>query len=153
MPEYRPLEERFREKFRKVDSGCWIWEAGQHPDGYGLIWDGERSARAHRVSYEIQEGEIPEGAYILHECDNPPCVNPDHLYVGNQQDNMDDAKDSGSFDNQVSGEEHPDSKLTEEDVEEIRSKYENPEVSTYDLSEEYGVKPYHISRIIRGEAW
>ena len=80
----------------KVDqdgpNGCWVWTAARTPKGYGCFRFGNRGgARAHRVSYELFVGPIPEGLQVNHHCDNPSCVNPDHLYVGTQKQNRQDA--------------------------------------------------------------
>ena len=88
------MEERFWQKVRK-GPGCWEWTSARLPSGYGLIsWRGTEHY-AHRVSWMIHHGEVPAGMYVLHRCDNPPCVNPDHLYPGDAADNMRDCISRG----------------------------------------------------------
>ena len=86
---------RFFRKVRKTNS-CWEWTgavAGNNK--YGAFWDGEKVVRAHRFSYEIHKGMLQEGKIIMHSCDNPVCVNPDHLSVGTQSENMKDCAAKG----------------------------------------------------------
>jgi hypothetical protein len=78
--------ERFWAKVNRTDS-CWLWTATGY-GGYGWFWDGERPALAHRYSYELHRGPIPEGLVIDHLCRNPPCVNPAHLEAVTQQENL-----------------------------------------------------------------
>lgn len=92
MANKRPINERFMSfiKERKVDK-CWEWSGSKNSKGYGRFHDHRgKWTGAHRVSYEIHKGMIPKGMHVLHHCDNPSCVNPDHLFIGNNQDNMDD---------------------------------------------------------------
>jgi hypothetical protein len=70
---------------------CWIWIAGKYAQGYGQY----RGKKAHRVAYEFSVGPIPKGKMVLHKCDNPACVNPNHLFIGTAQDNMDDKMSKG----------------------------------------------------------
>lgn len=86
-------EEFIARFWSKVDRGdpdkCWYW-MGCRASGYGQVWDGKRSIGAHRLSWQITHGAIPDGLSCLHKCDHPPCVNPDHLYIGTQKDNVRD---------------------------------------------------------------
>lgn len=90
-PVPRPLEQRFWPKVQKSIGGCWLWIAGGDSEtGYGRIRVGGRGTKhevAHRVSWELTNGPIPEGLWVLHHCDTPRCVRPDHLYLGTVQDN------------------------------------------------------------------
>lgn len=93
------------------EESCWEWTAGRFNHGYGVFCASskKRAALAHRVSYELCIGPIPEGLHVLHSCDNPPCVNPAHLSVGTNQDNCQDKVARGRS---VSGPEHHQSKKT-----------------------------------------
>ncbi len=87
---YPPLEERFRSRVDvKGPDDCWEWTAGKIPGGYGAVWDNSigRHRHAHRLAWELANGPIPDGLWVLHRCDNPPCCNPAHLWLGTQHDN------------------------------------------------------------------
>lgn len=79
-------------------NGCWEWEGSRDKDGYGMIWV-VNEQRAHRASYAIHVKPIPKGLWVLHKCDNPPCVNPDHLFLGDHRINTQDAVDRNRFRN------------------------------------------------------
>lgn len=83
------LEQRFWKKVHKTDS-CWLWTGAKFKSGYGQIDDKGKTLRAHRVSYELRYGVTPGDFHVLHSCDNPPCVNPSHLFLGTVKDNMRD---------------------------------------------------------------
>jgi hypothetical protein len=72
--------------------GCWEWNAGRVPAGYGTVKIGGKNRMTHRVAYEVLVGRIPPGMEVCHECDNPPCINPDHLWIGTHADNMRDMR-------------------------------------------------------------
>lgn len=88
-----PLRERFEEKFTpEPNSGCWLWTAATLPFGYGVLGSGGKrgNVRAHHAAWRLYRGDIPDGMWVLHKCDNPACVNPDHLFLGSHRDNVDD---------------------------------------------------------------
>ncbi len=90
-----PLEQRFWPKVEKTGT-CWVWQGATDSHGYGQIHEEPRGhSQAHRVSWELAYGPIPEGLDVLHCCDNPPCVRPTHLFLGTQLDNNLDAINKG----------------------------------------------------------
>ena len=102
-PKRRSIVDRFWEKVDQSGS-CWLWTASTDGHGYGVIGvEGGRVAKAHRVSYEIANGSVPDGMWILHSCDNPPCVRPSHLRAGTREDNVQDAKERDRYE---SGDRH-----------------------------------------------
>lgn len=156
-PPVPSLSERFWEKV--VDTGgeseCWLWTAFINPSGYGMIRNGRWMALSHRVSWTLKNGRIPEGAQVLHHCDVRACVNPGHLYIGTNQDNVRDkvARGRSSFPHpERRGELHPLAKLTREQVNEILAK---PFVfgSGKELAEKFGVSRALITRIRKGQLW
>lgn len=85
-----------------ADSGCWEWTGSHVPRGYGTVWDSMRGRKVyvHRLSWEMHHGPIPDGMFVLHLCDNPPCWNPEHLSIGTHRDNMADMTAKGRGRNQ-----------------------------------------------------
>jgi HNH endonuclease len=131
------------------NSGCWLWTASITPNGYaqiGLGGSGRGTRVAHRVSYQLFKGPISKGMSICHSCDNRVCVNPDHLFQGTTNDNIQDAvsKKRNAF-----GERCGQSRLTEDAVRDIR----RSGIGTVRLSEKYGVSPACISRVKSGKTW
>lgn len=102
------LRERFDAKWiPEPNSGCWLWLGALFVSGYGWFQRGHRKqpgARANRISWELHRGPIPDGLCVLHRCDNPSCVNPDHLFIGTQLDNIADRDRKGR---QARGVRHP----------------------------------------------
>jgi HNH endonuclease len=129
-------------------SGCWIWLGALDQDNYGVAWDSamQRNARAHRHVYETLVGEIPAGKKLLHRCDNPCCVNPDHMFVGTTADNNADCKAKGR---NAAGVKHPQNKLSIEQVLAIRQSAE----SQRKLAVRFGVSQSLISHIKTRRLW
>lgn len=122
MPEPLPLlptdcGRRFLEKIMRIDNGCWNWSGSKNNRGYGTFSFGGKSALAHRCSYEIFIGPIPKGKNILHKCNHEACVNPAHLYAGDQGDNYEDMRKAGTA---PLGERNGKAKLTASIVRQIR---------------------------------
>lgn len=134
-------------------SRCWEWVGGHTSDGYGSFSIGQ-GVLAHRVSYEIRFGSIPNDMKVLHYCDNRACVNPDHLFLGTQLQNIEDMDMKGRR-GTTPGEKNGMAKLTKEDVLEIRRRYKRyvKGSSTTSLAKEYGVTHTVISLIVRNKTW
>ena len=154
MPNSRPLSERFNEKYEPVtESGCWLWTAFTNACGYGCFRVAEASLLAHRVSYELHVGPIPDGLHVLHKCDTPPCVNPAHLFLGTHTENMADMVAKGRcHPGMVRGEGHGRSKLTEAGVRKIRAAL-RAGIRPSAIAREYPVGSAMIRRIKHGLAW
>lgn len=149
------IPETFLSKIKiNAETGCWEWTAAKMPDGYGMININGKTQRAHRLSYEFYNGEIPAGMCVCHRCDNPRCANPEHLFLGTQARNIADmdAKNRRARGNKVAnkGMAHPLSKLTEADVIAIRSA---KGISQRELAKHHGVSYQQVSKIVLGKRW
>ena len=150
-----PLGERFWQKvFVQSPDECWEWQGYTNDSGYGQFRCGNGALlRAHRISYEIHKGAIPDGLIILHKCDNPRCVNPDHLSVGTHADNIHDMDQKGRRINSPHyGESHGMSKLTAELVRQIRSLADSG-VSYEEIGRRFAISANHAGRIAKRESW
>lgn len=146
-----PLEKRFWDKVNKTD-GCWEWTAFKRA-GYGRIAIGnKRAVDSHRISYLLHFGLIPKGMNVLHKCDNPGCVNPQHLFLGTHKDNMRD-KALKKRAPSMKGRNNPSSTLTEVDVLQIRSKYSTGKFSQRKLAKEFSVSYTMIHNITSRKNW
>jgi len=157
------ISRKDRERFwKKVsfdsDNDCWLWTASGNGRGYGRIKINGRNESAHRVAWEIYHGKtIPYGKVICHTCDNPRCVNPKHLFIGTQRDNVRDAVNKGR-NGYPKGEKHRWSKLTKDNVLLIREKHKNlggKRIGKYieSMAKLYGVKYETIEAVIYGRTW
>lgn len=144
-----PAKERLLARIMPItECGCWIFEGCLNAKGYGdFCISGNEHRLAHRVSYEIFKGPIPKGAFVLHSCDIPSCVNPDHLRVGTQRDNMQDCIRRGR--NGTAGVKNEFSKLTDEAVKEIRASSASLSV----LAAKFNVAISSISQVRNWKTW
>ena len=172
------LEQRFWPKVQKSD-GCWLWTGSKDARGYGRLKNprtGATPLKAHRVSWEVHFGPIPDELWVLHSCDNPPCVNPAHLFLGTQADNMRDMVQKGRQGSLVHperlargdrhgsrlhperlnpprGERHRSAKLTWAQVAEIRRLYAAGYITQQQLADQFGVALTTINPLLRGKTW
>ena len=166
-------QDRFWSKISKTD-GCWLWVGALNSKGYGNFWWDGRYQAAHRVSFVLAKGEIPPKIRVLHHCDTPACVRPDHLFLGTQLDNIRDMWAKGRSAHQTvphlmvhhgdrngsrtkperlwRGEKNANSKLREADVRAIRSLHDGGK--TYrEIAAQYGVSFPLIGYICRRDIW
>ena len=139
--------ERFWSKAVEV-AGCWEWQGGLNGKGYGCHYYKGKSTGAHRVAWELTYGVIPESLCVLHRCDNRKCVNPDHLFLGTNQENVLDCHSKGRAACRK-GENNGRAKLTADDVRMIR----RSDKTGAQLARELGVSPLTISYARRGVTW
>ncbi len=145
---------RFLTKVEKSDK-CWMWRGYVDQLGYGRCGPNlYGSSKAHRSSYLLFKGQIPDGLCVMHTCDVRNCVNPSHLVVGTQEENIADRVRKGRCQKNGGkrGEENHYAKLTEKEVKEIRHKHETG-ATQRSLAIEYSVSPMAVSRLIRRESW
>lgn len=145
--------QRFNSKWLEV-SGCWEWQGCRNSDGYGSFRFGGKAMLAHRFSYEHHTAEIPKGMHILHHCDNPCCVNPDHLFVGTHSDNMKDMYAKGRHKKvRLFGEAHPSTSLSEGEVIGMRKMYNETPMKMKDIASHFGIKSGTVQAICAGNSW
>ena len=155
----KSISDRFWPKVEKTET-CWRWKGASGNRGYGMFamklngrW---MPMSPHRVSYLLTKGAIPKGLYVLHLCDNPSCVNPDHLRLGTQQENMNDfwmrGHRGGKGVRRNVCEKNPHAKLTETDVQAIKERIMNGEKQR-DVANDYDVNQSTISDIKNNKLW
>lgn len=162
-----PLKDRFWHKVDKSnEDGCWTWMGNKNQRGYGMLWISDAPAvkrLAHRISWELHNGAIPHGLGVLHKCDNPPCVNPAHLFIGTFRENM---KDKVAKERHARGIKTPNHILTDDQVREIRKRYElrdkrarrnylgdQDKNGARSLAGEYGVSQWTIFDVVSRRRW
>jgi hypothetical protein len=147
MPARRPLDVRFWEKVVKSD-GCWLWTGGLN-SGYGQISVDLRPELAHRVSWILHHGSLDGDLCVLHSCDTPRCVRPDHLFLGTRADNMADCVTKGR---NARGERMGSARLSAAKVAEIR-RLRDRGALLGSLAQSFGVHPVTIHDIVSGKTW
>lgn len=150
----KSAEERFFDKVMfEPNSGCWLWTACLNSNGYGRVGVYHVGTQlAHRVSWEFKHGPIPAGQCVLHKCDNPACVNPDHLFLGTQLDNLADMgrkQRRGGPKVGRKGEKSPTAKLTETQVAVIRTAKEPQRI----IAAMFSISQRTVSDIRLGRRW
>lgn len=150
-PPRRSIKERFWERvIRANEADCWTWTGAIKGFGYGHMLVAGRMQSAHRISYEMHVGPIPPRMFVCHRCDNPRCVNPAHLFLGNNQDNVRDMLTKGRhYAPGAKGERNGHAKLDEASVRAIRSSTERNAA----LAARHNVSIITVQRIKRGSAW
>ena len=140
-------KERIENKVERIpEGGCWVWMGTTTVRGYGQLIKDTKKLSAHRASYEAFVGPIPKGMNVCHTCDNVSCVNPNHLFLGTQKQNLQDMARKGRS---TRGEKSPSAKLTEEQVNQIRMMDETCSF----ISKIFNVSVSAISAIKRKERW
>lgn len=181
--ECRPTNQKLLDKllrYSRQENECRVWTRYRDVDGYGTIRVSKKKIRAHRVAWELANGEIPTGVFVLHACDNPSCIFLGHLFLGTHQDNMLDMtkKNRQAFGNRNGSRTHPErvprgerhgsrlhpervargerngrAKLTKEDVDTIRAEYSRRGITQRELGNKFGVNGRQISHIVNGKSW
>lgn len=129
-------------------NACWPWLAGR-ACGYGVVQVAGKQQKTHRLAFEKHHGPIPAGMFVCHSCDNPPCVNPAHLFLGSPKDNIEDMMQKGR---QARGHRTNTAKLRAEQVLEIRRRYEGGELQQV-LADEFGISNQLVSAIVLRQVW
>ena len=150
------MARRFWAKVEKTDS-CWFWTAAIGGRGYGSFGIGGRSPRgrthpAHRVAWELANGSIPNGLWVLHRCDNKRCVRVDHLYLGTARENSRDAIERGQASG-PRGSRNPRAVLTWDLVAELREVYEAGDIGIRELARKYNLKYPTVRQAVKYESW
>ena len=128
------------------EAGCIVWNRATTRNGYGRVSLRKKMYGAHRISFMLHNGDIPHGAFVLHRCDNRPCINPAHLFAGTSEENIADMRAKGRH---IRGQTVGTSKLTEEQVFAIRA----DQRSQYVIAAEYGVDQSAVSQIKLRKTW
>lgn len=145
--------------WEKVNIGatdeCWEWQGVRDEKSYGYAHFKGKRQGAHRLSWFLTNGPIPDGLLVCHKCDNPPCVNPDHLFIGTMKDNMEDCANKGRIGKHQRpfGEDNGWATLTNEDVIEIRRLGAEGKLLQREIGELFGTTQVNISRILLGKSW
>ena len=146
-----PTKQRFWKNVQKTDY-CWNWIGSKCDGGYGqLIEKGNKNLKTHRLSWELHYGKIPQKMCVCHKCDNPSCVRPEHLFLGNMKDNVTDMikKNRGHW---AHGDKHYRAKLSCNDIKTIRDLY-NQGKNQSEIARKFQVTPGWIGKIVKNKYW
>lgn len=167
----KKAQAKFLRYVLKIESGCWLWQAGKSSTGYGRVYLDVRGESSHRIAYALFKSDVPKGLWVLHTCDVPSCVNPDHLYLGTPKDNILDAMNRGRWrggtylhlhpersvlnGNKVprpKGEKHGMAKLRDQQVRDVRDLCATG-IPMYKVAKQFNVTQSAIWRIVHHLAW
>lgn len=147
-----PIEQRFWLKVNKGDiNECWNWSGKKRKDGYGVVFYKGRETRAHRVIFFMQGLALTSSDVVMHKCDNPACVNPTHLKIATQQENLKDMRQKKRNTFSLSGIDHPNSKFNYKDIKEIKKLSEV--MSQIKIAKKYNCSQQTISKILTGKRY
>jgi hypothetical protein len=146
--------DRFWSRVDRTET-CWLYRPAVRSNGYGAVKYQGRTLRASHLSWTLHHGPVPDRLWVLHRCDTPPCVNPDHLFLGNRSDNMRDAAAKGRLDQQLNPlrRRAARSPFTPDDVRSVRSRYAGGGITMEQLGSEFGVTKHAIWRIVHRLNW
>lgn len=148
-----PLADRFWRHIRKSE-GCWVWTGAHDQRGYGQMGRDGKTVRSTRVAWELHHGPVPDGLWVLHRCDNPPCVRPDHLFLGTSRDNHNDMWKKGRGKTaRIPGELHPSAALSNTQARDLRARWAAGGVTQTALAREYGTSLRVVNAIVRGRTY
>jgi hypothetical protein len=136
-----PLKDKIESK-TEIIGGCWIWQGKKNPKGYGITsFPKGKTVLAHRASYIAFKGDVPEGKMVCHTCDNPSCVNPDHLFLGTAQENTTDMINKGRIHLVVS----------KEEIKAMRDDFATGEYTKTAIARKYGHNKAYTGMVLRGQ--
>lgn len=142
---------------KQSSTDCWPWVAGRFQNGYGAISRFHKTLKAHRLAFEMTHGPIPEAAVVCHTCDNPPCCNPAHLFLGSNRDNTLDCIAKGRYNAfkvpHTRGEQRYNAKLSDAAVRAIRDLYAEGRYTQARLAHMFNVSAFTVSSVVRGKKW
>lgn len=148
----KTLSERFQNKYRTAHNGCWLWQHARNVKGYGWLRYGGRMQLAHRMAWVLFRGPIPDGLCVLHHCDTPACVNPDHLFLGSTTDNNADRHAKGRS-RGATGEANGKARLRVGEVLQIREKFVAGAADCSALAKQFGCSYWAVWDVVQGRTW